>query len=231
MDLFKIYKTLQKHNSISIPKKNIFVMIEPGKFIVSEFSVTTQIISIKKYVEKFMNKQKFDLIYNGITLNNNLYLSDLCCNNQNIKRLFFKVVKKNNKKKIIEKYQKDIINYEENNKKLNLELNNLKKENDDKEYSNKISEEKCNNINTIYLKQRDEIDKLKQKLRQINDDINTIFIKEKKEEKNKRNYSMENSGNIYIKNDNNNCFKKSNSIIYSINGNNIHSRNLKIVKK
>ena len=167
MDLYKIYKTLQKHNSISIPKKNIFIMIEPGKFIASEFSSTTQIFSIKKFVEKFMNKQKFDLIYNGVTLKNNLYISDLCCNNQNIKRLFFKVVKKKNKNKKIEKYKKDIywliiINYEENNKKLNEELNNLKKENDDKEYSNKISEEKCKNINTIYLRQRDEIDKLKQ---------------------------------------------------------------------
>ena len=50
------------------------------------------------------------------------------------------------------------------------------------------------------------------------------IITNKKKNKN-RNYSMENIGNFEIKTYNN-IFKKSDSIIYSIKGRNIHSRNL-----
>ena len=144
----------------------------------------------------------------------------MCYDNQNLKRLFFKV--KFGKNKIIERYKKDINIIEENNRNLNNELNKLKKESDTKEYSNQITEEKYNNINNIYLKQKNEIDELKQKLKQINEDIN--IITNKKKNKN-RNYSMENIGNFEIKTYNN-IFKKSDSIIYSIKGRNIHSRNL-----
>ena len=220
MDILKAYKSFQKHNSIFIPKKKVVFMIEPGKFIFSEFYEASNIYSVKKYIEKFLDKRKFDLVYNGNILPNNIYIGDFCYDNQNLKRLFFKV--KFGKNKIIERYKKDINIIEENNRNLNNELNKLKKESDTKEYSNQITEEKYNNINNIYLKQKNEIDELKQKLKQINEDIN--IITNKKKNKN-RNYSMENIGNFEIKTYNN-IFKKSDSIIYSIKGINIHSRNL-----
>ena len=220
MDILKAYKSFQKHNSIFIPKKKVVFMIEPGKFIFSEFYEASNIYSVKKYIEKFLDKRKFDLVYSGNILPNNIYIGDLCYDNQNLKRLFFKV--KFGKNKIIERYKKDINIIEENNRNLNNELNKLKKESDTKEYSNQITEEKYNNINNIYLKQKNEIDELKQKLKQINEDIN--IITNKKKNKN-RNYSMENIGNFEIKTYNN-IFKKSDSIIYSIKGRNIHSRNL-----
>jgi hypothetical protein len=220
MDILKAYKSFQKHNSIFIPKKKVVFMIEPGKFIFSEFYEASNIYSVKKYIEKFLDKRKFDLVYNGNILQNNIYIGDLCYDNQNLKRLFFKV--KFGKNKIIERYKKDINIIEENNRNLNNELNKLKKESDTKEYSNQITEEKYYNINNIYLKQKNEIDELKQKLKQINEDIN--IITNKKKNKN-RNYSMENIGNFEIKTYNN-IFKKSDSIIYSIKGINIHSRNL-----
>lgn len=220
MDILKAYKSFQKHNSIFIPKKKVVFMIEPGKFIFSEFYEASNIYSVKKYIEKFLDKRKFDLVYKGNILPNNIYIGDLCYDNQNLKRLFFKV--KFGKNKIIERYKKDINIIEENNRNLNNELNKLKKESDTKEYSNQITEEKYNNINNIYLKQKNEIDELKQKLKQINEDIN--IITNKKKNKN-RNYSMENIGNFEIKTYNN-IFKKSDSIIYSIKGRNIHSRNL-----
>lgn len=220
MDILKAYKSFQKHNSIFIPKKKVVFMIEPGKFIFSEFYEASNIYSVKKYIEKFLDKRKFDLVYNGNILPNNIYIGDLCYDNQNLKRLFFKV--KFGKNKIIERYKKDINIIEENNRNLNNELNKLKKESDTKEYSNQITEEKYNNINNVYLKQKNEIDELKQKLKQINEDIN--IITNKKKNKN-RNYSMENIGNFEIKTYNN-IFKKSDSIIYSIKGRNIHSRNL-----
>lgn len=220
MDILKAYKSFQKHNSIFIPKKKVVFMIEPGKFIFSEFYEASNIYSVKKYIEKFLDKRKFDLVYKGNILPNNIYIGDLCYDNQNLKRLFFKV--KFGKNKIIERYKKDINIIEENNRNLNNELNKLKKESDTKEYSNQITEEKYNNINNIYLKQKNEIDELKQKLKQINEDIN--IITNKKKNKN-RNYSMENIGNLEIKTYNN-IFKKSDSIIYSIKGRNIHSRNL-----
>ena len=220
MDILKAYKSFQKHNSIFIPKKKVVFMIEPGKFIFAEFYEASNIYSVKKYIEKFLDKRKFDLVYSGNILPNNIYIGDLCYDNQNLKRLFFKV--KFGKNKIIERYKKDINIIEENNRNLNNELNKLKKESDTKEYSNQITEEKYNNINNIYLKQKNEIDELKQKLKQINEDIN--IITNKKKNKN-RNYSMENIGNFEIKTYNN-IFKKSDSIIYSIKGRNIHSRNL-----
>ena len=226
MEILKIYKSFQRHNSIFIPKKKVVYMIKPGKFIFAEFSESTDIYSIKKYIEKFMKKKQFDLAYKGNLLNNNLYLGDLCYDNPNIERIFLKVIPKNNKNKIIEKYKKDINDIEENNRNLNNELNKLRKENENKKNSNKISEEKYNNINNIYLKRKNEIDELKQKLKQIKEDINKIT---KSPKNNYKSYSMENIGNFELKNDNS-LFKKSNSIIYSIKGRNPHSRNLKNTK-
>jgi hypothetical protein len=224
MDILKAYKSFQKHNSIFIPKKKVVFMIEPGKFIFSEFYEASNIYSVKKYIEKFLDKRKFDLVYNGNILQNNIYIGDLCYDNQNLKRLFFKV--KFGKNKIIERYKKDINIIEENNRNLNNELDKLKKENDTKEYSNQITEEKYKNINNIYLKQKEEINELKQKLKQINDDINIITNHRKNRN---RNYSMENIDNFELKTYNN-IFTKSDSIIYSIKGRNRHSRNLANIK-
>ena len=220
MDILKAYKSFQRHNSIFIPKREVVFMIEPGKFIFAEFYEASNIYSVKKYIEKFLDKRKFDLVYNGNILPNNLYIGDLCYDNPNLKRLFFKV--KVGKNKIIEKYKKDINIIEENNRNLNNELNKLKKENDTKEYSNQMAEEKYKNINNIYLKQKDEINQLKQKLKRINEDINIITNNPKNRN---RNYSMENIGNFELKTYNN-IFTKSDSIIYSIKGRNRHSRNL-----
>jgi hypothetical protein len=224
MDILKAYKSFQRHNSIFIPKRKIVFMIEPGKFIFAEFYEASNIYSVKKYIEKFLDKRKFDLVYNGNILPNNLYIGDLCYDNPNLKRLFFKV--KVWKNKIIERYKKDINIIEENNRNLNNELNKLKKEIDTKEYSNQITEEKYKNINNIYLKQKDEINELKQKLKQINDDINIITNHRKNRN---RNYSMENIDNFELKTYNN-IFTKSDSIIYSIKGRNRHSRNLANIK-
>ena len=224
MDILKAYKSFQRHNSIFIPKKKVVFMIEPGKFIFAEFYEASNIYSVKKYIEKFLDKRKFDLVYNGNILSNNLYIGDLCYDNPNLKRLFFKV--KVGKNKIIERYKKDINIIEENNRNLNNELNKLKQENDTKEYSNQITEEKYKNINNIYLKQKDEINELKQKLKQINEDINIITNKRKNRN---RNYSMENIGNFELKTYNN-IFTKSDSIIYSIKGRNRYSRNLANIK-
>ena len=88
MDILKAYKSFQKHNSIFIPKKKVVFMIEPGKFIFSEFYEASNIYSVKKYIEKFLDKRKFDLVYNGNILPNNIYIGDLCYDNPNLKRLF-----------------------------------------------------------------------------------------------------------------------------------------------
>ena len=228
MDLLKIYKSFQKHNSIFIPKKKVVFIIESGKQIFAEFSDTTNIISLKKYIEKFVKKKKVDLVYNGCILKDNLYLGDLCYNNPNIKRLFFRVIKNNTKKKIIEEYKKDINNFEENNKQLNNELVKLKKESNTKEYSNKISEEKCKNINAIYLKNNNKINELKKELKQINNDINIMTFDEKNN-RNDEQYSIEKNDNFEIKTYNY-FLQKSDSIIYSINGRNNHSRNIGKIK-
>ena len=223
MEILKIYKSFKKHNSIFIPKRKVVIMIEPGKFIFAEFSETTNIFSIKKYIEKFLNKKKFDLVYNNIIINNDTYLGELCYNNPNIERFFFQVIKNNDKKKRIEKYKRDINNFEEDNKHLSNELIKLRKENDNKQYINKISEEKCKNINAIYFKKMDEINELKQKLKQINDNINIMTTNDKKN-KNRRQYSIESNNNFLLKNKIK-VFQKSNSVFYSINGKNIFSRN------
>ena len=191
-------------------------MIESGKLIFSDFAKSAKILSVKKYIERYINTNKFDLIFNGIILKNNLYLYELCNDNSNINRIFLKVIKKKNKVELIELYKKDIINYEEKNKNLSNELIKVKKENDNKEYTNKIFEQKYKNINAIYLRQKNEIDALKKKLQEINKDINIYNTKEIKN-RNKRNYSMENRDNFVIKTFNN-SLKKSNSILYSITG-------------
>ena len=191
-------------------------MIESGKLIFSDFAKSAKILSVKKYIERYINTNKFDLIFNGIILKNNLYLYELCNDNSNINRIFLKVIKKKNKVELLELYKKDIINYEEKNKNLSNELIKVKKENDNKEYTNKIFEQKYKNINAIYLRQKNEIDALKKKLQEINKDINIYNTKEIKN-RNKRNYSMENRDNFVIKTFNN-SLKKSNSILYSITG-------------
>ena len=175
-----------------------------------------------------MKKKKVDLVYNGCILKDNLYLGDLCYNNPNIKRLFFRVIKNNTKKKIIEEYKRDINNFEENNKQLNNELIKLKKESNKKEYSNKISEEKCKNINAIYLKNNNKINELKKELKQINNDINIMTFDEKNN-RNDEQYSIEKNDNFEIKTYNY-FLQKSDSIIYSINGRNNHSRNIGKIK-
>ena len=191
-------------------------MIESGKLIFSDFAKSAKVFSVKKYIERYINTNKFDLIFNGIILKNNLYLYELCNDNSNINRIFLKVIKKKNKVELLELYKKDIINYEEKNKNLSNELIKVKKENDNKEYTNKIFEQKYKNINAIYLRQKNEIDALKKKLQEINKDINIYNTKEVKN-RNKRNYSMENRDNFVIKTFNN-SLKKSNSILYSITG-------------
>ena len=222
MNLFKIYKSFQRSQSSLKPNIKIIILVEPGKLIFTEFSKSTQIFSIKKYIEKYMNTNKFDLLFNGNILKYDLYLDELCYNNSNGNRIFLKVIKKKNKAELLKEYKKDIINYEKN-KNLNNELLKVKKENDNKEYSNKIIEQKYKNINAIYLMKKIEIDELKKKLQEIKEDINIINIKERKN-RNNRQYSMENRDNFALKTYNN-VLKKSNSIIYSINGRNSHSKN------
>ena len=222
MNLFKIYKSFQRSQSSLKPNIKIIILVEPGKLIFTEFSKSTQIFYIKKYIEKYMNTNKFDLLFNGNILKYDLYLDELCYNNSNGNRIFLKVIKKKNKAELLKEYKKDIINYEKN-KNLNNELLKVKKENDNKEYSNKIIEQKYKNINAIYLMKKIEIDELKKKLQEINEDINIINIKERKN-RNNRQYSMENRDNFALKTYNN-VLKKSNSIIYSINGRNSHSKN------
>lgn len=227
MELLKIYKSFQKHNSIFIPKKKIVFIIEPGKFLFAEFPETTNIYSVKKYIETFLNKNNFDLIYNNQKLSNSLYLAELCYNNPNIKRFFLKVHIKSSNKKSIEQYKQDINKFKNSNKQLNNELLKLKKENDNKEYTNKISEEQFNQMNSIYKKQNNEISELKEKLKQINDDINKISYNEKK----KRNHTkfLTENNNFEIKTYNN-IFQKSNSIIYSIKGRNNQTTNINNTK-
>ena len=216
MDILKVYKSFQKTNYNFKPNIRVIIMIESGKLIFSDFAKSAKILSVKKYIERYINTNKFDLIFNGIILKNNLYLYELCNDNSNINRIFLKVIKKKNKVELIELYKKDIINYEEKNKNLSNELIKVKKENDNKEYINKIYEQKYKNINAIYLRQKNEIDVLKKKLQEINKDINIYNTKEIKN-RNKRNYSMENRDNFVIKTFNN-SLKKSNSILYSITG-------------
>ena len=216
MDILKVYKSFQKTNYNFKPNIRVIIMIESGKLIFSDFAKSAKILSVKKYIERYINTNKFDLIFNGIILKNNLYLYELCNDNSNINQIFLKVIKKKNKVELLELYKKDIINYEEKNKNLSLELIKVKKENDNKEYTNKIFEQKYKNINAIYLRQKNEIDALKKKLQEINKDINIYNTKEIKN-RNKRNYSMENRDNFVIKTFNN-SLKKSNSILYSITG-------------
>ena len=216
MDILKVYKSFQKTNYNFNPNIRVIIMIESGKLIFSDFAKSAKVFSVKKYIERYINTNKFDLIFNGIILKNNLYLYELCNDNSNINRIFLKVIKKKNKVELIELYKKDIINYEEKNKNLSNELIKVKKENDNKEYTNKIFEQKYKNINAIYLRQKNEIDVLKKKLQEINKDINIYNTKEVKN-RNKRNYSMENRDNFVIKTFNN-SLKKSNSILYSITG-------------
>ena len=216
MDILKVYKSFQKTNYNFKPNIRVIIMIESGKLIFSDFAKSAKILSVKKYIERYINTNKFDLIFNGIILKNNLNLYELCNDNSNINRIFLKVIKKKNKVELLELYKKDIINYEEKNKNLSNELIKVKKENDNKEYTNKIFEQKYKNINAIYLRQKNEIDALKKKLQEINKDINIYNTKEIKN-RNKRNYSMENRDNFVIKTFNN-SLKKSNSILYSITG-------------
>lgn len=216
MDILKVYKSFQKTNYNFKPNIRVIIMIESGKLIFSDFAKSAKVFSVKKYIERYINTNKFDLIFNGIILKNNLYLYELCNDNSNINRIFLKVIKKKNKVELLELYKKDIINYEEKNKNLSNELIKVKKENDNKEYTNKIFEQKYKNINAIYLRQKNEIDVLKKKLQEINKDINIYNTKEIKN-RNKRNYSMENRDNFVIKTFNN-SLKKSNSILYSITG-------------
>lgn len=223
MNLFKIYKSIQRNQFSLRPNIKVIIFVEPGKLIFAEFSKSTQIFSIKKYIEKYMNTNKFDLQFNGNILNCDLYLDELCNNNSDGNRIFLKVIKKKNKFDLLKEYKKDIINYEEKNKNLNNELLKMKKENDNKEYSNKIIEQKYKNINAIYSRKKIEIDELKKKLKEINEDINKINIKERKN-RNNRKYSMENRDNFALKTFNN-TLNKSKSIIYSINGKNYHSKN------
>ena len=223
MNLFKIYKSLQRNQFSLKPNIKVIILVEPSNLIFAEFSKSTQIFSIKKYIEKYLNTNKFELLFNGIILKCDLYLDELCYNNSNGNRIFLKVIKNKNKFELLREYKNDIINYEEKNKNLNNELLKVKKENDNKEYSNKIIEQKYKNINAIYLRKKIEIDELKKKLQEINEDINIINMKERKK-RNKRKYSMENRDNFELKTFNN-VLKKSNAIIYSINGRNYNSKN------
>ena len=77
MNLFKIYKSIQRNQFSLRPNIKVIIFVEPGKLIFAEFSKSTQIFSIKKYIEKYMNTNKFDLQFNGNILNCDLYLDEL----------------------------------------------------------------------------------------------------------------------------------------------------------
>ena len=170
----EIYKKLRRHSSILLSKKTVVFIVNYQKQIFTEFSDNTKIISLKKYIQHNLNNKYIDILYNGHTVKNDWSLSDLCRNNQKFKRLFFTVVNKKEAKlvkdeeKKAQNYEKQIMEMKNNNYKLNNELLKLQKEDNDNKIKNKNSSEKCKNINQIYIKQEEEINKLTIELSQLN---------------------------------------------------------------
>jgi len=209
----EIYKKLRRHSSILLSKKTVVFIVNYQKQIFTEFSDNTKILSLKKYIQHNLNNKYIDILYNGHTVKNDWSLSDLCRDNQKFKRLFFTVVNKKEAKLIkdeekkAQNYEKQIMEMKNNNYKLNNELLKLQKEDNDNKLKNKNSSEKCKNINQIYLKQEEEINKLTKELSQINESIDLIH---KNLENSK--YRAESYNRFEITSNNN--FKKCNSIVY-----------------
>ena len=209
----EIYKKLRRHSSILLSKKTVVFIVNYQKQIFTEFSDNTKIISLKKYIQHNLNNKYIDILYNGHTVKNDWSLSDLCRNNQKFKRLFFTVVNKKEAKlvkdeeKKAQNYEKQIMEMKNNNYKLNNELLKLQKEDNDNKIKNKNSSEKCKNINQIYIKQEEEINKLTKELSQLNENIDVMS-------KNLENSKCmaESRSRFEITSKNN--FKKANSIVY-----------------
>jgi hypothetical protein len=186
MDLFI---RLKRNQSSLISNKTVVFLINREKQIFIDFSETTKIKSLKKYITNRLNNKYLDLLYNGHTVNNEMDLNDLCNNNQKIRRLFFQVIDKKEAKLAkeeeikINNYKNEIIEMNNNNSNLNNELLKLKEENNEKNREMQNSTEKCNDINKIYEKQEEEIHQLKKELSKINnniDEINKINMDNKK---------------------------------------------------
>jgi hypothetical protein len=209
----EIYKKLRKHSSILLSKKTVVFIVNYQKQIFTEFSDNTKIISLKKYIQHNLNNKYIDILYNGHTVKNDWSLSDLCRDNQKIKRLFFTVVNKKEAKlvkdeeKKAQNYEKQIMEMKNNNYKLNNELLKLQKEDNENKLKNKNSSEKCKSINKIYIQQEEEINKLTKELSQINENIDVMS-------KNLENSKCmaESRSRFEISSKNN--FKKANSIVH-----------------
>jgi hypothetical protein len=185
MDLFI---RLKRNQSSLISNKTVVFLIRQKQIFI-DFSETTKIKSLKKYITNRLNNKYLDLLYNGHTVNNEMDLNDLCNNNQKIRRLFFQVIDKKEAKLAkeeeikINNYKNEIIEMNNNNSYLNNELLKLKEENNEKNREMQNSTEKCNDINKIYEKQEEEIHQLKKELSKINnniDEINKINMDNKK---------------------------------------------------
>jgi len=231
----EIYKKIKRNSSLLLTKKTVVYIVNSQKQVFTEFSENTKIITIKKYIANYLNNKYIDLLYNGHTVNNNLYLNELCRYNQKIKRLFFQVIDKKEAKLLkeeelkIKNYKNEINEINNNNFQLNNELLKLKKENSEKNLENKNSTEKCDNINKIYEKQNEEINELKEELSKLNNNINEM-----------KNFNMDNSKYLIENKEfeiiSKNKIKKSNSIVflastYTISGNDNISKNLSTNKK
>ena len=231
----EIYKKIRRNSSLLLTKKTVVYIVNSQKQIFTEFSENTKIITLKKYIANYLNNKYIDILYNGHTVNNNLYINDLCRYNQKIKRLFFQVIDKKEAKLVkeeelkIKNYKNEINEINNNNFQLNNELLKLKKENSEKNLENKNSTEKCDNINKIYEKQEEEINELKKELSKINDNINEM-----------NNFNMDNSKYLIENKEleiiSKNKIKKSNSIVflastYTIAGKDSISKNLSNNKK
>ena len=231
----EIYKKIKRNSSLLLTKKTVVYIVNSQKQVFTEFSENTKIITIKKYIANYLNNKYIDLLYNGHTVNNNLYLNELCRYNQKIKRLFFQVIDKKEAKLLkeeelkIKNYKNEINEINNNNFQLNNELLKLKKENSEKNLENKNSTEKCDNINKIYEKQNEEINELKEELSKLNNNINEM-----------KNFNMDNSKYLIENKEfeiiSKNKIKKSNSIVflastYTISGNDNISKNLSNNKK
>ena len=227
----EIYKRFRRHSTLLMSKKTVIFLVNSQKQIFTEFTETTNILSLKKYIQHNLNNKNIDLLFNNQIISNNLNLNDLCRGNPNIRRLFFQVINKKEAKRIkeeekkINKYEKEIKEIKTNNYNLNNKLIKLKKENTQKNLESQDIAEKCKNINEIYEKQEGEINKLKNELTKINDSINrinNIF-------NNNKTYLIESRNKFEIIN--NTKFKKSKSIIYlastyTITGKNKNSTNI-----
>ena len=227
----EIYKRFRRNNTLLISKKTVIFIINSEKQIFTEFTETTSVSSLKKYIQHYLNNKYIDILFDNQVIHNNLNLNDLCRGNPNIRRLFFQVINQKDAKVIkeevkrINKYKKEINEIKNNNFNLNSELIKLKKENTQKNLENQDIAEKCKNINEIYEKQEGEINELKNELIKINDNINQI----NNNFKNNKTYLIESRNKFEIVS--NNKFKKSKSIIYlastyTIAGRNNNSTNI-----